>query len=187
LSTLPLSAVDEPTLVALAKAGTDEAFEEIVRRRQAAIRGLLRRLSGNPFTGDDLAQETFLRAWRSLAQVRDPAAFGGWLRQIAVNVWLRRARGWDEPAEPIDENDDAYRIDDSSRALIARLDLAEALTRLREPERLCLVLSYAEGMSHVEIARLTGMPLGTVKSHIARAIKRVRDWLTPDRAREGHS
>ena len=66
--------------------------EELVRRRHRAVRGLLGRVSGDPTLGDDLAQEAFMHAWKNLRQLRAPAAFGPWLRQIAVNVWLQHAR-----------------------------------------------------------------------------------------------
>lgn len=62
----------------------------------------------------------------------------------------------------------------------SRIDLEMALARLRPPERLCVVLAYAEGMSHHEIARATNMPLGTVKSHVARGSAKLREWLEAD-------
>jgi len=58
-----------------------------------------------------------------------------------------------------------------------RIDLQTALEKLRPPERLCMVLAYAEGMSHAEIAKATRLPLGTVKSHVARATAKLRGWL----------
>jgi RNA polymerase sigma-70 factor (ECF subfamily) len=175
-----LRAADDRTLVMLARTGSDPAFEELVRRRQGMVRGLLRRLSGNAATGDDLAQETFVRAWRALGQLRDPDALGSWLRQIAVTVWLQHARRFQAPTDPIEDHEPELTTGDQTAQVVERLDLATALAHLRPSERLCLVLAHSEGMSHAEIARVTGMPLGTVKSHVSRGLQRLRMWLAPD-------
>jgi RNA polymerase sigma-70 factor (ECF subfamily) len=66
----------------------------------------------------------------------------------------------------------------------ARLDLSRALVRLKSPERVCVVLAYAEGLSHGEIAEITGWPLGTVKSNVARGAERLRAWLDPNGERD---
>ena len=165
----------EAALVVLAQAGSDAAFEELVRRRQDAVRGLLRRMSGDLALGDDLAQETFMRAWKNLRRLREPAAFGTWLRQIAVNIWLQHARRKRIPMDALVQEEIA--IDSDAPDVTRRVDLERALARLRPPERLCVVLAYAEEMSHGEIARVTKMPLGTVKSHISRGAARLRGWL----------
>jgi RNA polymerase sigma factor (sigma-70 family) len=166
-------------LVVLASRGDEAAFAELVRRRQAWVRGLLRRLSGDAALADDLAQEAFLHAWRKLAGLRDPGAFGAWLRRVTVNIWLQHARRRRIRMDAIDESPKALNATSEGGMAHAaiRIDLASALEKLRPAERLCLVLSYAEGMSHNEIADATGLPLGTVKSHVARATAKLRDWL----------
>jgi len=95
LSRAALAAAAETTLAGLAISGDDSAYGELVRRRHAQIRNLLRRLCREPALADDLAQQSFLRAWHQVHTLQAPAAFGGWLRQIAVNTWLQhvRARG----------------------------------------------------------------------------------------------
>jgi len=179
------SQTSERALIALAQAGDDGAFDEIVRRRQGAVRGLLRRLSGDTALGDDLAQDTFLRAWRTMGQLRDRGAFGSWIRQIAVTVWLQHARRARVPMEFVEGHEvDRASDTDTARAYAHRLDLDDALGRLRPPERLCVVLSYAEGLSHSEIASATGLPLGTVKSHLSRGTARLRVWLSADTVSE---
>lgn len=158
----------------LAALGDDRAFGELVRRRQSTVRGMLRRLCGDPALADDLAQETFVQAWRTLAQLRNSGAFGGWLKQVAVRVWLQHARRAKLPLGTLDEAEDA-----AAPELEGRLDLERALERLNPPQRLCVVLSYGEGLSHGEIADTTGWPLGTVKSHVARGGARLKQWLQP--------
>lgn len=160
-------------MVALAQTGEHLAFTELVNRRHSAIRNLLRRLCRDGSLADDLAQETFLQAWRQLSGLRGHGAFGAWLRQIAISTWLQhvRKRKAFAPlyAEAVDECEDA--------ASSVRFDLDAALTQLAPDARLCVVLAYHEGMSHSEIVAATGLPLGTVKSHIQRGAAQLRGRL----------
>ena len=166
----------EPSLVALAMSGDDEAFEELVRRRQGAVRGLMHRLSGDRDIADDYAQEAFLRAWQKLRSLKSPGAFGGWLRRIAVNVFLQHVRRAGLDVRDSDEMETLPA--DDRRDHSARIDLQNALARLRPVERLCVVLAYDQRMSHGEIVSATGLPLGTVKSHISRGSERLRRYLS---------
>ncbi len=161
-------------LVVLARGGNDGAFEELVRRRQGAVRALLRRLSGNAALGDDLAQEAFVTACRALQHLRDPSAFGPWLHRVAVNVWLQHARRGRWLEESIEDHGTDLALEIPAPDPSDRIDLDRMLAKLRAPERLCVVLAYMEGMSHTEIASATGIPLGTVKSHVSRAVARLR-------------
>jgi RNA polymerase sigma-70 factor (ECF subfamily) len=168
-----LAQAAEATLVALAAAGNDRAFDELVRRRQAWLRGLMRRFCGSPAQADDLAQQAFLQAWQRLPSLRAPGAFGGWLRQLALNVWLAEARKLPPPLTGLDLPEAAAPEID----LGLQQDLDTALSRLRPDERTCVVLAYAEGLTHGEIAAATGLPLGTVKSHVLRGAARLRGLL----------
>ena len=165
----------EPLIVRLAGRGDRQAFEELVRRRQSWVRNLMRRLSRNAVLADDLAQQAFLQAWRTIGQVREPAQFPGWLKRIAVNTWLQHSRRSDplHLAEPIDGLEQS--TDDAGSA---EIDFDRALSVLPDVVRLCLVLSYYGEMSHGEIAESTSLPLGTVKSHIRRGTDRLRPLLT---------
>ena len=174
-----MGSLPEGALVVLARNGDDAAFSELVKLRQGALRGLMRRWCGDPVLADDLAQEAFVQAWRKLNQLQSPAAFGGWLRQVAINVWLQHARRKQIQMDELPEDDSLFeaRTDDTS----GRLDLERALNGLRAPERLCIVLCHAEGMTHGEIADATGLPLGTVKSHVTRGVAKLRTLLEPDK------
>lgn len=168
-----LAAAAEATVVRLAVLGDDAAFAELVRRRQSAIRSLLRRLCGESALAEDLAQQTFMAAWSQLTKLRQPAAFGGWLRQIAVNAWLAHLRRegavWVSLPEELE-------IADAVEPAVA-LDMEQLLARLKPAERVCVVLAHVEGLSHTEIAAATAWPLGTVKSHVLRGSARLRQWL----------
>ena len=181
-----LAGAAEASVVALAALGDDRAFAELVRRRQGMVRDLMRRLSGDRAFAEDLAQKAFVQAWRQLGKLKSPGAFGGWLRAIAVNVWLQEARR--APAKFETSEQDLPEPDAAGPGpgdlAAARIDLSRALLRLKTPERVCVVLSYAEGLSHGEIAEATGWPLGTVKSNVARGAERLRAWLSPDGERD---
>lgn len=170
-----MASAAEPSLVALAMSGDDKAFEELVRRRQGTIRWLMRQLSGDWAVADDFAQEAFLQAWRKLRTLRAPGAFGGWLRQIAVNVFLQHIRRTGLAIEDSDEVASYSVVNDGNPSV--QMDLEKTLARLRPVERLCVVLAYGEQMSHGEICSATGLPLGTVKSHISRGTARLRQYL----------
>lgn len=168
----------EEYVVALAMSGDDGAFNELVRRRQKRVRDMLRRLCGNHALADDLAQKTFLEAWRGIRALRDPGAFGGWLKRVAVNAWLAEVRR--VPA-PIDD-EDAYLVAvdpaPSPERSAEGIDLERALARLGPAERLCVVLAHGEGMTHTEIVEATRLPLGTVKSHVLRGSEKLKRIYT---------
>jgi RNA polymerase sigma-70 factor, ECF subfamily len=172
-SAVALGAAAEASVVTLACAGDRPAFEELVRRRQASVRSLLRGLCRDSALTDDLAQETFMQAWRTIRTLRSAAAFGSWLRQIAVNRWLRHARD----TETFTMLEDAHEPT-SLPTVVESMDLDVVLGTLQPRARLCLVLSYHEGMTHAEIAAVTRLPIGTVKSDIARATALCRELLS---------
>ena len=170
-----LSREESDSLVVLARRGNDQAFAELVSRHQSKLRNLLRHLSNDPALADDLAQQTFLEAWRSIKNLRSSGAFGAWLKKVAINTWLKHSRSKD-PLNAVEEIQDASAIVERS-PIDEEIDLDRALAALSKPERLCIVLSYHQGMSHGSIAEFTGMPLGTVKSHINRGTQQLRELL----------
>lgn len=172
-----LGQVAEATVVALAMNGDARAFSELVQRRQASLRNLLRRLSRDAALADDLAQQVFIKAWRSLPKLRSVNAYGAWLRRLAVNTWLAHVRAAGPPGVELDP-DELPGATCESGSSDQRLDLDRALAGLAHHERLCVVLAYSEGMSHSEISAATELPLGTVKSHIKRGSERLRAQLS---------
>lgn len=173
-----LGTAEESTVVALAMAGDDAAYGELVRRRQTQVRQLLRRLCRDAALADDLAQQTFLQGWRSLASLRAPGAFGAWVRQLAVNTFLQHARLASTRSESTAPSTALEAASPTHESMVSeRLDLDEALAQLPPEARLCVVLAYSEGMSHREIGEVTGLPIGTVKSHIFRGAAQLRQLL----------
>jgi RNA polymerase sigma factor (sigma-70 family) len=185
--TLPgatLGQADEAAVLALAICGDGAAFSELVRRRQSWLRNLLRRLCRDPTLADDLAQQVFLQAWRSVRSLRSANAFGAWLRRLAINTWRAHMRAG--KAALTEDVDVAETESPHSRMAGEQLDLDRALSSLSGDERLCIVLAYSEGMSHSEISEATGLPLGTVKSHIKRGAERLRTLLNAYRPIEAN-
>lgn len=164
----------EPLIVSLAAQGDRDALEELVRRRQSWLRGLFRRFSGNATLADDLSQRVFLKMWRRIRSLKEPTKFPGWLKKIAVNEWIDHQR---KLARQKEEALGATEIVATAETPSIAMDLDQALSALPDETRLCVVLSYHERMTHTEIAALTGLPDGTVKSHIRRGSARLRELL----------
>lgn len=165
----------EALIVSLATRGDKEAFAELVRRRQAWVRSLMRRCSGDANLADDLSQQVFMQAWRKIRQLKDVSKFPGWLKRLAINEWLQHVRKNDVLAVAGDETN-LPEARTGSTALA--MDLDSAMATLPGDLSLCVTLSYHERMTHPEIADVTGMPLGTVKSNIHRGSKRLKNLLS---------
>jgi RNA polymerase sigma factor (sigma-70 family) len=165
----------EALMVTLARGGDRNAFQELVSRRQSSIRSLMRRCSGDITLADDLAQQVFLQVWLKIHTLKDVNAFGGWLKRLAISIWLQHQRKNDALRQAEELSDmDAARADPTGIGM----DLEQALATLAPTVRLCVVLSYSEGLSHSEIAESVDMPLGTVKSHIQRGVQKLRQVLS---------
>lgn len=156
------------------------AFEQLMRRHQGMVRAQLRRLlHGDEARADDLAQETFLLAWRKLDQFRGEARFSTWLYRIAYTCFLQAHRKQSSAAEAINGDAPDQRISPPD-AVNLRLDVERAMHRLSATEQIVLTHVVQLGLSHDEAAYVLAMPLGTVKSHTNRGKARLRallvDW-----------
>ena len=165
----------EVLIVSMAANGDRLAFEELVRRRQSWIRNLMRRCCYDGTLADDLSQQVFMQAWRKIRQVKEPDRFGPWLKRLAINEWLQHKRKGDVLAAASSEDEIAVANEDKTSVA---MDLDRALAGLPKEVSLCIVLSYYERMTHTEIVELTGMQLGTVKSHIRRGSDKLRQALS---------
>ncbi|HEY3381562.1 MAG TPA: sigma-70 family RNA polymerase sigma factor [Vicinamibacterales bacterium] len=170
-------------LVERALGGSDDAFRALVARHQRPVYNLLVRMLRNPALAEDLAQETFLKVFSRLSTFDPQFKFSNWILRIAHNraIDAMRRRG---PAEvSLDEPDPAEQarmsqilVDPTSDAAPRRAEqhdlaraLDKALARLRPEYREVVVLRYHEDLGYEEIARVTGLPQGTVKSYLHRA------------------
>ncbi len=160
--------MEDAPLIARVVADDDRhAFATLVRKHQSAVRGFLLRLCcGDGALADDIAQETFLRAYQRIGSYRSEGGFHSWLFTIAYRAFAseKRKRHWSaEELKELPEVDHAGVRDPDAAAG----DIARAMRHLREPERACISLCYQSGMSHQEAADTLGYPVGTVKTHIS--------------------
>ena len=183
--------VSDAQLIARCLVGDDRhAFTELVKRHQSAVRACLRKLTtGNHALADDLAQETFVLAWRNLKSFRQEARFSTWLYRIATNCWLMHARKrqeellGDRDATLADLETDTMShlsetVGDHARSASLKLDLERAMGMLSAPERAALVQCYHNDLSHEEAAYVLGCPVGTVKTHVFRAKQKLKVALS---------
>lgn len=170
---------EESQLVRLAKAGDDLAFEALIIKRQSLVRNFMLHLCNDQTLADDLAQQVFLQAWRSIKKIKEVHAYGGWLKTIAVNVWRQYGRDHASKEQKIDAIEDLASVPEDSRHENhgESLDLDKCLQFVPEDIRLCIVLSFEWGMSHSEISSATSLPLGTVKSNIKRGLATLEQHL----------
>ncbi len=176
--------------MARARAGAEDAYFELVRRYQRPLFGLVARMVRDAALAEDLAQEIFVKAFRSLDAYDPQRKFSSWLFKIAHNATIDqlRKRGLDtQPLETGEEGEDEplRTLADPGAVSPAqrheRFEMAQALEaamrRLRPDYREIVVLRFQEGLAYEEIAEATGLPLGTVKTHIHRARKELADIL----------
>lgn len=152
-------------LAARAAGGDDAAFAALVGRYEATLRGFLRRLAGRD-AGDDLAQETFLRAWEAIGRYRGDARFGTWLYAIGWRCFLDATRRERSRARTVGA---VGAPEMAAGDPAAAIDLERALARLGERERAALILIDGHGWSQAEAAGLLALPLGTLKHIVTRA------------------
>lgn len=180
-------------LVSKAKNNDMYAFEELVRFYQNKVYGLCLHLSGNNHDAQDLAQETFIKAYKSLSGFRNEADFGTWLHRIAVNTWLNKRRrtnayqtvSLDEPYQSGDSSEITREIAATDADPLQSLELKEfrtmvqkAVYSLTEEHRAVIVLRDIEGYSYEEISKILNCSLGTIKSRVNRAREVMRRKLT---------
>jgi RNA polymerase sigma-70 factor (ECF subfamily) len=138
----------------------------LVERHQSRVRTVLRRLTrGDMALSDDLAQETFVLAWRNLKSFRFEARFSTWIYRIAFNAWQSEARKRREVSLELD--DDVLADDGNSTFempdVASRIDLERAMEALSDGERAAIGACYYADLSHEEAAAALGMPLGTTR------------------------
>lgn len=164
-----------------AQQGDLQAFEDIVRRYQQRVLGTAYRLVGNATDAQDVAQEVFVRMFRSLRNFRTEQKFFTWLYRIIVNVcwdFLRREKKFRSTAVETLPQDHAALIHmtdpDGEEGLWALHKLAE---RLSTAQKTTFLLREIEGFSCKEIARILACPTGTVRSHLFHARRNLRELL----------
>ncbi len=179
----------ERRLIRAAQQGSEEACRDLVRRFERPVFSLIVRMVRDPALAEDLSQEVFVKAFRALDSFQPGRKFSSWLFKIAHNTAIDHLRRKTpstvaletdlDRVDPIDVVADS-RVE-TPEAVAVRGDLArafeEALGRLRPQYREVVVLRFQEGLAYEEIAEVTGLPLGTVKTHIHRARKALAEEM----------
>ena len=170
-------------LVEAAAGGSREAFDELVRRHQGAVIALARVLTAGRGDAEDLAQDVFVRAWRSLRSFRGDSTFRTWLHRVAINVIrTSQSRQW-RVAQLIVRDDrppDIVSGEEPVDATLARRQLIErALATLSDELRVAVTLRDMQGLDYKEIAAALDVPIGTVESRIFRARAKLKPLLAP--------
>jgi RNA polymerase sigma-70 factor (ECF subfamily) len=184
--TRPNEHPEDAVLVRKAQQGDMDAFEELVRKYQQRVYALCRRLTGAHQSADDLAQETFIKAYFALARFEADWPLYPWLRKIAINTGLNylKVRSRERPIE--DGSLGARRMPQAAPAddPEERLERAEfqakldwAVESLPSDQKSVFVLRFHESMSYEEISRTLDLPLGTVMSRLNRARQKLKDLL----------
>lgn len=184
----------DQSLVQRVQSGDQQAFALLVAKYQRRILRLISRFVSDPATAEDIAQETFLRAYRAIGRFRGDSQFYTWLYRIAVNTAKRNAL--DGARSPVLQENATFSQDeetfpkqeqlssmDTPDAVMASREIADtvnaAMDSLPEELRTAIVLREIDGMSYDEIAQVMGCPVGTVRSRIFRAREAIARQLRP--------
>lgn len=184
-----MTQTEEKALIARAQSGELGAFEEIVTAYEKRVFALAFRSSGNEEDARDIAQEVFLRVYRSLAQFRGESGLSTWIYRITMNICVDFARkgtasvgtaslsGEDEQEIALPDTDRTHMPEAVLENEELREELQTALSQLTEEHRNIVLLRDVSGLTYDEIARTLDLSEGTVKSRLARARKNLRDIL----------
>ncbi|MEG0464038.1 RNA polymerase sigma factor [Bacteroides sp.] len=153
------------------------AFDQLVQKYQSPIRRFfLNQTCGDSELSDDLAQDTFIKAYTSLASFKNLSSFSTWLYRIAYNVFYDYIRSRKETAD-LDAREVDVMNSTEQENVGQQMDVYQSLKMLKEVERTCITLFYMEDVSIDKIAGITGIPTGTVKSHLSRGKEKLATYL----------
>jgi RNA polymerase sigma-70 factor, ECF subfamily len=176
--TLPITADESTTDVALAAGGDRRAFERIYRMHAGRVFSLCARMTSDRERAEELTQDVFVRAWDKLALFRGESAFSTWLHRLAVNVVLNdRKSGARERDRTTDEDVDGMASRRAHSSVTERMDLETAIATLPPGARKIFVLHDVEGYKHEEIATMLGITAGGSKAQLHRARMLLREAL----------
>jgi RNA polymerase sigma-70 factor (ECF subfamily) len=173
---------DERTLIERCRAGDDIAFSELVDRYKNLVYAIVSRMVSDRGQADDLAQDVFLKVHRGLPYFRGDARLSTWIYRIVANV-CSQARARRVPEVPLDpDTDDRPRKErgapDAAFAnLEARDRLEKAIAQLPENYRMLIAAHYLNGIQYDALAEALNIPIGTVKTHLYRAKRRLREVM----------
>jgi len=157
--------------------GNKRAFDELVRRYQSPVRRFfLNQTLGDEQLSDDLAQDTFLKAYLNIGQFKSLSSFQTWLMRIAYNVFYDHCRKKNVECGLLNDDCSAMSATSDSHSSF-KIDLYAALALLKPDERTCITLQLIDGYDIQKIVEITGIKEGTVKSHLSRGKDKMATYL----------
>ena len=158
------------------------AFDQLVRKYQSPVRRFfLNQTLGDAQLSDDLAQETFIKAYLNITRFRGLSSFSTWLMRIAYNVFYDEMRKRKVESEELKENTQVAGTPLTSQisplTSSLKMDIYAALALLKPDERTCITLQLIDGYPIDEISKITGIPDNTVKSHLRRGKEKMTVYL----------
>ena len=169
-------------LVRSAASGDARAYEQLYRKHVGRVYGLCLRMTRDRGEAEEMVQEVFVRVWEKLGSFRGGSAFSTWLHRVAVNTVIERLRvqtRWRDRHDAAADPDDIP-VSSFARLEGADIDLERAISRLPLRARMVFLLHDVEGHKHREIAKLTGLAVGTCKAHLHRARQLLRTMLAEE-------
>ena len=173
-----MSQISDIALVAQVVAfGNKRAFDTLIKKYQSPIRRFfLHQTLGDEELSDDLAQDTFIKAYTHLTSFKNLSNFSTWLFRIAYNVFYDYIRNRKETSGlEVWEVDATYQV--HPKQVGEKMDIYRGLSLLKEAERTCITLHYMEDLPIDKISSITGMPTGTIKSHLSRGKEKLANFL----------
>lgn len=191
-----LQSITDQEVVALARAGKEAAYRELLRRYERPVFSLIYRMVRDRELAEDLAQESFVKVLNALDSYRPEYKFSSWIFKIANNAAIDHLRRREIVTLSLDGAPGARTADEVEATALQAVDRSEsaldeleakelgasieqAIARLRPEYRACILLRHVEGRAYEEIAATLDLPLGTVKTHIHRARHELREYLGP--------
>jgi RNA polymerase sigma-70 factor, ECF subfamily len=181
-------------LVAAARDGDRQAFDELVRRTYVDTYTLAVRLTANEEDARDVVQDAYLRAWKGIKRFRGDAQFSTWLYRITANAAYtlvqKRRRRRTEPLETVDEPVEAAvgaQPEAAAESALLLEQLSAAVAELPPKLRAIVVLKDVYGLSHEDIAEELGISIAAAKVRLHRARKKLRDRLFEEQGRSAHA
>ena len=182
--------MDDVRVVALIRSGQTEAFTDVIETYQARIYRYVYRLTGDADLAEDLTQDTFIKAYKSILKSRSHLSPSAWLYRIATNVvhsmWRRRKLISFVPLVGDDHSLTSSRIDQSRAhsgepdSVIERMSIEQSLIAVPRESRMCMVLHYIEGLKYREIADILSISEEAVRKRVARGNQKFRQAYRAD-------
>lgn len=177
----PLLAQSDEAIIDSVLDGDVEDFAELVRRHRSRVYRVGLSWFHDREEAEDLVQDVFVKAFTKLASFRGASLFSTWLLRIAYNTATSRkaAKREHEEYDPERSVDEGAGVEEGAMAAESAREVREALTHLSPEQALCVELCFFQDLPYAEIAKVTGFPVNTIKSHVFRAKRILRERLSP--------